>query len=52
MKLAVGCDPAGFELKGRTVEHLEARGHQVIDAGCHSTESAAQLPQGMLIAAS
>jgi len=40
MKLAVGCDPAGFELKGRIVEHLEARGHQVADVGCHSAEPA------------
>jgi len=39
MKIAVGADHAGFEMKERVKQILEARGHQVDDAGTHSTES-------------
>ncbi len=39
MKISVGADHAGFELKGAVVEHLKARGHDVMDHGTTSTES-------------
>ena len=39
MKLAVGCDHAGFALKGAVIEHLRAAGHEVIDCGAYSAES-------------
>ena len=39
MKIAVGADHAGFEMKERLKQILEARGHQVDDAGTHSAES-------------
>ena len=39
MKIAVGADHAGFEMKERVKQILEARGHQVEDAGTHSAES-------------
>lgn len=39
MKIAVGADHAGFETKERVKKFLEARGHQVLDMGTHSTES-------------
>ena len=35
MKVAVGADHAGFELKGEIVRWLEAEGHQVNDIGAH-----------------
>jgi ribose 5-phosphate isomerase B len=39
MKIAVGTDHAGFETKERVRRLLEARGHDVLDMGTHSTES-------------
>ena len=39
MKLAVGCDHAGFALKGAVIEHLRAAGHEVVDCGAYSAES-------------
>ncbi len=35
MKVAVGADHAGFELKGEIVGWLESEGHQVNDIGAH-----------------
>ena len=39
MKLAIGCDHAGFALKGAVIEHLRALGHNVTDCGTYSAES-------------
>jgi ribose 5-phosphate isomerase B len=39
MKIAVGADHAGYELKERLKQHLAERGHEVIDVGTHSSES-------------
>ena len=39
MKIAVGADHAGFELKERLKGYLTARGHQVLDMGTDSCES-------------
>ena len=39
MKLAVGCDHAGFPLKGTVVALLEELGHSVEDLGTNSTEA-------------
>lgn len=38
MKIAIGCDHVGFELKPTIVSHLEARGFTVVDMGCNSRE--------------
>ena len=40
MRIAVGSDHAGFELKEHVKATLEAGGHEVVDVGTHSTESA------------
>lgn len=40
MKLAIGCDHAGFEMKEYLRRELEKEGHQVIDVGTYSAESA------------
>ena len=37
MIIAVGCDHAGFPLKGRVVRELENAGHQIVDCGAHDT---------------
>jgi ribose 5-phosphate isomerase B len=39
MRIAIGADHAGFELKERVRRHLEAQGHTVIDFGTNSKES-------------
>jgi RpiB/LacA/LacB family sugar-phosphate isomerase len=39
MKIAVGADHAGFEMKERVKQILEARGHEIQDMGTHSAES-------------
>jgi ribose 5-phosphate isomerase B len=39
MKIAVGCDHAGFPLKQIVLDAVRASGHEPIDMGTHSTES-------------
>ncbi|MEL6983116.1 MAG: ribose 5-phosphate isomerase B [Actinomycetota bacterium] len=39
MRIAIGSDHAGFELKGLLVEHLQAAGHDVDDLGTDSSDS-------------
>ncbi len=38
MRIALGSDHAGFDLKNELAEHLSAAGHEVIDLGTDSTE--------------
>lgn len=38
MRLAIGSDHAGFDLKETVKSWLQAEGHQVEDLGCHSPE--------------
>ncbi len=39
MKLVIGSDHAGLELKAAILAHLRARGHEVEDLGTHSAAS-------------
>ena len=39
MKIALGSDHAGYELKTQIIAHLDAEGHEIIDCGTDSTES-------------
>ncbi|CEG94169.1 ribose 5-phosphate isomerase B [Propionibacterium freudenreichii] len=39
MRIAMGSDHAGFELKEHLKGYLQDKGHEVIDVGTHSTES-------------
>jgi ribose 5-phosphate isomerase B len=39
MKLAIGTDHAAFELKQAIRGIIEEMGHELVDFGCHSTES-------------
>jgi ribose 5-phosphate isomerase B len=38
VKVAIGADHAGYELKQHLIETLEADGHEVIDCGTHGPE--------------
>ncbi|MFZ5587016.1 MAG: ribose 5-phosphate isomerase B [Thermodesulfobacteriota bacterium] len=50
MVIAVGSDHAGFNLKEAIKRHLEALGHQVLDQGVFSTESADYPTQAAAVA--
>jgi len=39
MRVAIGADHAGFELKQHLIATLEADGHEVLDCGTRSTDS-------------
>lgn len=39
MKISIGSDHAGYDLKTHLIAHLSAQGHEVIDCGTDSTES-------------
>lgn len=39
MKVAIGCDHGGFELKERVVAHLKEKGIEVVDFGTNSLDS-------------
>lgn len=39
MKISLGTDHAGYEYKEAIKRFLESEGHDVVDFGCHSTES-------------
>ncbi len=44
MKLAIGADHAGFDLKAQVVPWLESSGHQVVDIGAHTLDPADDFP--------
>lgn len=37
--ISIGCDHGGFDLKEKVKAHLEAKGLEVKDVGCHSKEA-------------
>lgn len=39
MNIAFGCDHAGFKFKNDVIDFLKDMGHNVIDFGCHDSES-------------
>lgn len=39
MKIGIGCDHGGFELKGHVIEHLKNKGIEVTDYGTYSEQS-------------
>lgn len=38
MKVAFGCDHAGYVLKQAVIDHLKSMGHDVVDFGCYTPE--------------
>ena len=39
MKIAIGCDHAGYTIKEKVADHIRSLGHEIVDVGTHSTES-------------
>lgn len=39
MLIPIGADHAGFELKSRIIDYLKAKGFEIKDFGCYSTDS-------------
>ena len=39
MKVAIGCDHAGLQLKNAVIEHLKQRGFEITDCGTYDTAS-------------
>jgi ribose 5-phosphate isomerase B len=39
MRLALGCDHRGLDLKDKIIDYLKDKGHSAQDLGCYSTDS-------------
>lgn len=50
MKISIGSDHAGFELKTEIINYLGAKGYQIIDKGCYSPERADYPDHGHAVA--
>jgi ribose 5-phosphate isomerase B len=50
IKIAIGADHAGFELKQHLIEYLNKANHIVLDKGCYSNERADYADYGHLVA--
>jgi ribose 5-phosphate isomerase B len=51
MRVYLGSDHAGFELKARLVEHLTGLGHEAIDCGAHTLDPDDDYPAPCIAAA-
>jgi ribose 5-phosphate isomerase B len=51
MRVYLGSDHAGFELKARLVEHLGALGHEAVDCGAHIFDPQDDYPAPCITAA-
>jgi ribose 5-phosphate isomerase B len=51
MRVYLGSDHAGFELKGRLVEHLKQAGHDPVDCGAHTFDAEDDYPPPCIAAA-
>ena len=51
MKIHLGCDHAGFEVKEKLVSYLKEKNHEVIDHGAHSYDAQDDYPLFCFLAA-
>ena len=52
MRVYLGSDHAGYELKARLVEHLRSLGHEPVDCGPHDYDAEDDYPPYVMLAAS
>ncbi len=52
MKIAIGCDHGGFELKEKVCAHLKEKGHELKDFGCYNLQSCDYPEYGRAVAKS
>lgn len=50
MKISIGSDHAGFELKTEIIKHLGGKGIQIIDKGCYNEDRADYPDHGHAVA--
>ncbi len=51
MRVFLGSDHAGFELKARLIQHLEGQGHEPVDCGAHVFDPDDDYPAPCILAA-
>ena len=39
MKIVIGCDHAGYNIKNAVIKHVEEKGYEIVDVGTYSTDS-------------
>ena len=39
MKIVLGCDHAGFNIKDAVIAHIQSKGHEVVEVGTFSSDS-------------
>ena len=39
MKIVLGCDHAGVEIKDAVIAHIKSKGHEVVEVGTYTTDS-------------
>lgn len=39
MKIAIGCDHAGYNIKNAVKKHIEEKGYEIVDVGTYSSDS-------------
>ncbi|MBP3369595.1 MAG: ribose 5-phosphate isomerase B, partial [Clostridia bacterium] len=39
MKIVLGCDHAGVEIKDAVIAHIRSKGHEVVEVGTYTTDS-------------
>ncbi|MEG1508941.1 MAG: ribose 5-phosphate isomerase B [Clostridia bacterium] len=50
MKIVIGCDHGGFNLKGSIIEYLKANNYEICDCGTFSTDSVDYPDYGLAVA--